>query len=106
MGYLLLVAAIAVEVLATSTLPRTQGFTQPIPTVAVLSGYAMSSFLLAQVVRTMSVGVAYAIWSAVGTVAVVLISVLCLGQALGVRQVAGVTLVVVGVVLLHLGGPH
>ena len=54
----------------------------------------------------MSVGLAYAIWSAVGTVAIVLISVLCLGQPLGVWQLAGVALVVVGVVLLHLGGDH
>ena len=104
MGYLMLAGAIAVEVAATSSLPRTQGFTQLVPTVAVLAGYALSFVLLAQVVRTVPVGVAYAIWSAVGTVAIVLIGAAFLGQPLSVWQAAGVALVVIGVVLLHVGG--
>jgi small multidrug resistance pump len=103
-GYLLLACAIGVEVAATSTLPRTEGFTQLVPTVAVLAGYVLSFALLAQVVRTVPVGVAYAIWSAAGTVAVVAIGALFLGQSLSAWQVAGVGLVVAGVVLLHLGG--
>ncbi|MEU2351109.1 multidrug efflux SMR transporter [Modestobacter sp. NPDC049651] len=104
MAYLLLAGAIAAEVTATSLLPRTHGFTAPGATAAVVAGYLLCLALLAQVVRTVPVGVAYAIWSAVGTVAVVVIGAVFLGQPLTGWQVAGVTLVVAGVALLHLGG--
>ncbi|MGY2080587.1 DMT family transporter [Modestobacter sp. SYSU DS0657] len=104
MAYLLLACAIAAEVAATSLLPRTAGFTVPLPTVAVLAGYALSFVLLAQVVRTVPVAVAYAIWSGAGTAAVAAIGATLLGQPLSGWQVAGLVLVVVGVVLLNLGG--
>lgn len=108
MAYLLLACAIASEVVATSLLPRTAGFTVPLPSVAVLAGYAFSFVLLSQVVKTLPVAVAYAIWSAAGTAAVAAIGAVFLGQALSGWQVAGLALVVVGVVLLQLGGssPH
>ncbi|MGY1843297.1 DMT family transporter [Modestobacter sp. SYSU DS0875] len=104
MAYLLLACAIAAEVAATSLLPRTAGFTVPLPTVAVLAGYALSFVLLAQVVKTVPVAVAYAIWSGAGTAAVAAIGAAFLGQPLSGWQVAGLVLVVVGVVLLNLGG--
>ncbi|GAB3365643.1 DMT family transporter [Modestobacter lapidis] len=104
MAYLLLACAIAAEVVATSLLPRTHGFTAPGPAAVVLVGYGLSAFLLAQVVRTLPVGVAYAIWSGMGTVAVVGIGAAFLNQPLTTGQVAGVALVVCGVVLLNLSG--
>jgi small multidrug resistance pump len=103
--YLLLLLAIGIEVAATSLLPRTAGFTAPLPTLAVLVGYGLAVSLLAQVVQTVPVGVAYAIWSGVGTLAVVAIGAVVLGQALTVWQLLGAVLVVGGVVLLDLGGP-
>ena len=105
MAYLLLGCAIAAEVLATSLLGRTNGFTVLLPSVVVLAGYAISFFLLSIVVKTMPVGIAYAIWSGVGTLAVVGIGVTVLGQPLTVWQGLGVALVVVGVVLINVGGP-
>jgi small multidrug resistance pump len=102
--YLLLACAIASEVTATSLLPRTAGFTVLLPSLAVLAGYALSFVLLAQVVRTVPVAVAYAIWSAAGTAAVAAIGVTFLGQSLTGWQVSGLVLVVAGVVLLQLGG--
>lgn len=97
MAYLLLFCAIGAEVVATSLLPRTAGFTAPVPSVAVLGGYGLSFFLPAQVVKSVPVGVAYAIWSGVGTLAVVSIGALFLGQRISWWQGAGV-------VLLNLGG--
>jgi small multidrug resistance pump len=104
-AYLLLACAIAAEVVATSLLGHTNGFTVLLPSVVVLAGYAVSFFLLSIVVKTMPVGIAYAIWSGVGTLAVVGIGVTLLGQPLTVWQVVGVVLVVVGVVLINVGGP-
>jgi small multidrug resistance pump len=104
-AYLLLGCAIAAEVLATSLLPRTNGFTALAPSLVVAVGYAVSFVLLSHVVRTVPVGIAYAIWSGVGTLAVVVIGAAVLNQALTVWQVVGVVLVVAGVVFINLGGP-
>jgi small multidrug resistance pump len=103
-AYVLLACAIAAEVLATSLLGRTAGFTQLWPTVVVLSGYAVSFVLLAQVVKTVPVGIAYAIWSGVGTLTVVAIGATFLGQSITLWQTLGVALVIAGVVLINLGG--
>jgi small multidrug resistance pump len=103
-AYLLLLAAIASEVAATSLLPRTHGFTSVGPSLLCALGYTASILLLARVVRTMPVGIAYAIWSAVGTAAVVAIGALVLGQPVTGWQLLGLALVVGGVLLLHLGG--
>ncbi|RHW28529.1 QacE family quaternary ammonium compound efflux SMR transporter [Nocardioides immobilis] len=103
MTYLLLAIAIAVEVLATSGLTATAGFTRPLPTLLVVSGYAASFALIAQVVQRMPVGVVYAVWSGVGTAAVAGIGVMFLGESLGPVKVLGLALVVVGVVALNLG---
>jgi small multidrug resistance pump len=103
-AYLLLACAIASEVVATSLLPRTAGFTVLLPSSVVLAGYALSFLLLAQVVKTVPVGVAYGIWSAAGTAAVAAIGAMFLGQSLTGWQVGGLALVVAGVVLLQVGG--
>jgi small multidrug resistance pump len=103
-AYLLLACAIASEVAATSLLPRTAGFTVLVPSLTVLACYALSFVMLAQVVKTMPVGVAYAIWAAAGTAAVAAIGAVFLGQSLSGWQIGGLALVVVGVVLLQLGG--
>jgi len=102
--YLLMAAAIASEVLATSTLPRTDGFTRLWPSVVVLVGYALSFVLMSQVVKTLPVGVVYAIWSAVGTLAVVVIGALFLDERVTGWQGLGIALVIAGVVLLQAGG--
>jgi small multidrug resistance pump len=102
MALLLLGVAIAVEVLATSMLRTTAGFTRLVPTVLCLSGYAVSFALVAQVVQRMPVGVVYAIWSGVGTAAVAGIGVAFLGEAISPLMGAGLVLVIAGVVMLNL----
>ena len=99
---LLLLAAIATEVVSTASLPRTDGFRNPGWTVAVLAGYATSVWLLALVVRTVPVSVAYAVWSGLGTAAIAVIGVVFLGERLDAVKAGALAMVVVGVVLLNL----
>lgn len=101
-AFLLLLLAIATEVAATASLPRTEGFRSPLWTAAVLGGYALSIWLLALVVRTIPVSVAYAIWSGVGTAAIALIGVMYLGERIDLLKAAAIAMIVVGVVVLNL----
>ena len=104
MVYVLLLAAIAAEVVATSSLPRTQGFTLLVPSVVAVAGYTLAAFLRALVVRSMPVGVAYAIWAGLGTLTVVVVGATFLGQPVSTWQLGGILLIVAGVVLVNLGG--
>lgn len=102
----LLLAAIAAEVASTAALPRTQGFRDPVWTALVVGGYALSIWLLAVVVRHMSVSTAYAIWAGLGTAAVAVIGVLCLGESVTPAKVAALAMIIAGVVVLNLQGAH
>ena len=106
MAYVYLLFAIGSEVVATSLLKSTNGFTRLWPTVACLAGYAISFVALSQTVKHIPVGIAYAMWSALGTAAIVAISVTFLGETLTVTKVIGLVMVVGGVVLLNLSGAH
>ena len=107
MTYLFLLCAIFAEVVATSLLKSTEGFTRLWPTVICLVGYAVSFALLAlSISRGMQTDVAYALWSAIGTAAIVLIAVLFLGSSVSVAKVVGVALIIAGVVTLNLVGAH
>ncbi len=101
-AFLLLLLAIATEVAATSSLSRTEGFRNPLWTVVVLGGYALSIWLLALVVRTVPVSVAYAVWSGLGTAAIAVIGVMYLGERLDLLKAAAIMMIVVGVVVLNL----
>jgi small multidrug resistance pump len=102
--YLLLFSAIAAELVGTSLMKATEGFTRLWPTVACLVAYAASFVLLAQTVKGMQVGVAYAIWSGVGTAAIVVIGAAWLGEPITTAKVAGISLIIAGVVMLNLNG--
>ena len=88
-AWALLVSAIAVEVGATAALPRTHGFRDPLWTVLVLGGYAISIWLLAVVIRHIPVSITYAAWSGLGTAGIAVIGVLLLGERLGPAQGRG-----------------
>jgi small multidrug resistance pump len=103
---LLLLVAIAIEVASTALLPRTAGFTDLWWSVAVLVGYAASIWLLAVVVRTISVSTAYAVWSGLGTAIVAVIGYLWLGEQMSLLKAASLAMIVVGVVGLNLTGAH
>ncbi|MET7457608.1 multidrug efflux SMR transporter [Streptomyces sp. NPDC005574] len=106
MGYLLLGVAIAAEVGATTALKYTQGFSRLLPTLLTVLGYAVSFVLLAQALKSMSVGTAYAIWSGVGTAAIATIGTVFLGEGMTMTKAAGIAIIIVGVVVLNLGGAH
>ncbi|ORB86128.1 QacE family quaternary ammonium compound efflux SMR transporter [Mycobacterium kansasii] len=107
MAYLFLMCAIFAEVVATTLLKNTEGFTRLWPTVACLAGYAVAFALLAlSISRGMQTDVAYALWSAIGTAAIVLIAVLFLGSPLSLPKVLGVGLIIGGVVTLNIAGAH
>jgi len=102
----LLALAITIEVAATASLRRTDGFTNPFWTAAVLLAYAMSFLLLAIVVRDIPVSIAYAVWSGAGTALVALIGATLLGERLDALKVTAIGFIVVGVVMLNLRGAH
>ena len=101
-GAVLLMVAIGIEVAATALLPRAQGFTDAWWSAVVLGGYAVSIWLLAIVVRTMPVSVAYAVWSGVGTAVVAAVGYFFLGESMGWVKGLSLALIVVGVVGLNL----
>ncbi|MFJ8282987.1 DMT family transporter [Streptomyces griseoviridis] len=103
MGYLLLGAAIAAEVGATTAMKYTDGFSRLGPSLLTVLGYVVSFALLAQTLKTVSIGSAYAIWSGAGTAA---IGVVFLGEGMTVTKAAGIALIIVGVIVLNLGGAH
>jgi len=69
-------------------------------------GYLISFALLAQTLKTLSVGTAYAIWSGVGTAAIATIGMAFMGEGMTLTKAAGIALIIVGVVVLNLGGAH
>ena len=106
MAYLFLLIAISLEVLGTSLLGVTEGFSRFWPTAACLGSYAGAIFALARTVQDIPIGVTYAIWSGLGTAAIVTIGVIALGEAITPAKALGVALVIGGVVVLNLGGAH
>ena len=102
----LLMTAIGLEVTATALLPRAQGFTELGWSALVLCGYATSIWLLALVVRTLPVSVAYAVWAGVGTALVATAGYLFLGESMTWLKAGSLALIVIGVVGLNLAGGH
>jgi small multidrug resistance pump len=100
--YLYLSVAILAEVVATSALKASDGFTRLWPSVVVVVGYAIAFFCLSLTLRTMSVGIAYAIWSGVGIVLVSLIAWAWYRQALDAPAMIGMGLIIAGVLTINL----
>lgn len=94
--------AIISEVMATSALKASEGFSRLWPSVVVVAGYASAFFFLSLTLKTIPVGIAYAIWSAAGVALIALVAWLFLGQTLDVPAIIGLLLIVAGVVVLNL----
>ena len=106
MAYVILIAAVAAEVFGTSMMKATEGFTRLWPTVICLAAYGASFVGLAQAVKQVPVGLAYAMWAGLGTVAIVAVGAVFLGEPLSLIKVAGIGMIIAGVVTLNLGGAH
>ena len=100
MHWLYLSIAILAEVVATSSLKAAEGFTRLTPSLIVVFGYGTAFYFLSLTLRTMQVGTAYAIWSGVGTVLISLIAWLLYNQKLDAAAIAGITLIIAGVVII------
>ena len=101
-AWLILMLAIAAEVVATSSLKASEGFTRLWPSAMVVVGYAVAIYLLSLVLKTIPVGVAYAIWSGLGVVLITLVAWLAYGQRIDLPGLIGMGLIVSGVVVLNL----
>ncbi|MFI2188785.1 DMT family transporter [Streptomyces sioyaensis] len=106
MAYLLLAGAILSEVLATTAMKYSDGFSRLWPSVCTAVGYVVAFVLLAQTLKSMSVGTAYAIWAGVGTALIAAIGMVFLGESASALKVLGVVLVIAGVVVLNMDGAH
>ncbi len=93
--------AIVSEVIATSALRACQGFSRLVPSVVVIIGYASAFFFLSLTLKTIPVGIAYAVWSGVGTALIAVIAWLFLGQSLDMPAIVGIFLIVSGVVIMN-----
>jgi small multidrug resistance pump len=99
--WILLSIAIVSEVIATSCLKASEGFTRLWPSLVVILGYLLAFYFLSLTLKTIPVGVAYAIWSGVGIVLIALIGWFFLKQSLDVPAVIGLTLIVAGVIVIN-----
>jgi small multidrug resistance pump len=102
LGWLYVCVAIVSEVIATSALAPSQGFTKPLPTVIVLFGYGIAFYFLSLTLRTIPVAVAYAVWSGAGVAMITLIAWALFGQRLDGFALFGIGLIVAGVLVIHL----
>jgi multidrug transporter EmrE-like cation transporter len=96
-----LVMAIASEVAGTARLKASEGFGRVGPSALAVIGYALAFYFLAQSLKYIPLGVAYAVWSGLGTVGSVLLGLLIWKELLGPVHVFGMALIVVGVVVLN-----
>ncbi|ASA21384.1 DMT family transporter [Paenibacillus donghaensis] len=105
MAYLYLAFSIVGELFGTSMLKASQGFSKPLPSIGVIVGFVFSFFFLSITLKTLPLNATYAIWSGVGSVATVIISVLIWKEKITLGSLAGIALIIIGVVVLNLFGP-
>jgi len=99
--WVFLSVAIVSEVIATSALKASEGFTRLWPTLIVVAGYMSAFYFLSLTLKTIPVGVAYAIWSGVGVVLITLIAWIYFKQALDTPAIIGLSLIIAGVIVLN-----
>lgn len=98
----LLGMAIVAEVMATTALKASEGFTRVWPSVVVVAGYAVAFYCLSLVVKSMPLGVAYAVWSGLGIVLITLVAYVVYRQTIDLAGLIGMGLIVAGVLVINL----
>lgn len=101
MGYLYLAIAIVAEVIATGALKSSAGFSKFGPSLLVILGYGIAFYFLSIVLKTVPIGIAYAIWSGLGIVLVSLLGILFFKQSLDTAAIIGLSLIVIGVIVIQ-----
>lgn len=98
-GYLAI--AILSEVIGTTALKASEAFTKPIPSLIVVIGYALAFYFLSACLKTINIGMAYAIWSGVGIILITLLGWLIYGQTIDRAGAIGMGLIILGVIVLN-----
>ncbi|ENX43113.1 DMT family transporter [Acinetobacter sp. NIPH 2100] len=101
-NWIILFIAITAEVIATSALKSSEGFTKPIASIVVVEGYMIAFYCLSLTLKTIPVGVAYAIWSGVGIVLITTVAWFVFDQKLDLWGIIGIVLIMSGVLILNL----
>ncbi|MNL48154.1 Quaternary ammonium compound-resistance protein QacC [compost metagenome] len=101
MTYLLLIVAIVSEVIATSALKATEGFTKLVPSVVTVLGYASAFYFLSLTLKTLPIGIAYATWSGLGIVLISLFGWVVYKESLNAPTIVGMALIIAGVVMVN-----
>lgn len=101
-GYLWLTGAILAEVLGTAMLKASENFTRPGPSIVTVISYSVAFWCLSHTLKSVPVGVAYAIWSGVGIVLITAIAWVWFKQALDIPAMAGIGLILAGVLVINL----
>lgn len=100
-GYGYLAIAILGETAATTALKSSEELTRPGPTLVVVAGYAIALYFLAMTLRSVPVGIAYAIWAGAGTALIALLAFVVHHQTLDLRAIAGMVLIAAGVAVVN-----
>ncbi len=101
MGYVYLSIAIVAEVIATTFLKESQGFTRLTPSLITAAGYGVAFYCLAQTLNTIPTGIAYAIWSGVGIILIAAIAWVFQGQKLDAPAIIGMGLIIAGCIVMN-----
>jgi len=102
MAYLYLALAILAEVIATSALKASEEFTKLVPSTLVLIGYGVAFYLMTLVLRTIPIGITYAVWSGAGIILIAIVGAIFYKQIPDIPAVIGMGLIVSGVIVIHL----
>ena len=101
MKWIYLIIAIITEVIATSALKESEGFTKAIPSLIVIIGYSMTFYFMSLVLREMAVGITYAIWSGMGILLITTIGYFRYNQMLDAPAVLGMSFIALGIIILR-----
>jgi len=105
-AYVLLVISIVSEVFGSSLLKVTNGFKKLLPTLGVIIGYAVAFYCLSLTLKTLPLGMAYAVWAGLGTALTALVGVIIYNEKLNFKMGIGLIFIICGVVLLNIDGTH
>jgi small multidrug resistance pump len=104
MTWIFLVAAIFFEVAGTTFLKLSNGFSRLVPIIFMFVFYITSLALLSLVLKKIEVGIAYAIWSGVGTATITLVGIVFFSESINILKIGGILLVIAGITVLNLAG--
>lgn len=107
--YVILALAVLAETIGTTALQASQQFTRPLPSIIVIVAYVLSFYLLSITLKTMPVGVVYALWSGLGVILIAVIGLVVFGQRLDLPAILGLALIIAGIAVIHLfsrAAPH